>query len=118
MQLIQQHVGPQEHVVVGGTSIPLHAAIHRMLLSLWHMEKCWSNNKIGGTNKEVESYRRGMVEEYTTFCGGLSASSCLAAPHGGSKSPGGGGFVIGHRKSKVKTLVPRQNIAAVWGFIT
>ena len=27
-----------------------------MLLSLWYMEKCWSN-KIGLTNKEVESYR-------------------------------------------------------------
>ena len=27
VQLIQQHVGPQERVVVGGTSIPLHAVI-------------------------------------------------------------------------------------------
>ena len=56
VQLIQQHVGPQERVVVGGTRIPLHAVIQRMLLSLWYMEKCWSN-KIGLTNKEVESYR-------------------------------------------------------------
>ena len=53
------HVGPQERVAVGGTSIPLHAVIHRMLLSLWYMEKCWSN-KIGLTNKEVESYRWAM----------------------------------------------------------
>ena len=59
MQLIQQHVGPQERVAVGGTSIPLHAVIQRMLLSLWEMEKCWSN-KIGLTNKEVESYRRAV----------------------------------------------------------
>ena len=50
------HVGPQERVAVAGTSIRLHAVIHRMLLSLWYMEKCWSN-KIGSTNKEVESYR-------------------------------------------------------------
>ena len=56
VQLIQQHVGPQDCVVVGGTSIPLHAVMQRMLLSLWYMEKCWSN-KIGLTNKEVESYR-------------------------------------------------------------
>ena len=56
MQLIQQHVGPQERVAVGGTSIPLHAVIQRMLLSLWYMEKYWSN-KIGLTNKEVEPYR-------------------------------------------------------------
>ena len=34
LQLIQQHVGPQERVVVGGTSIPVHAVIQRMLLSL------------------------------------------------------------------------------------
>ena len=47
--LIQKHVGPQERVVVGGTSIPLHAVIQHMLLSLWYMEKCWSN-KIGLTN--------------------------------------------------------------------
>ena len=40
VQLIQQHVGPQERVVVGATSIPLHAVIQRMLLSLWYMEKC------------------------------------------------------------------------------
>ena len=59
LQLIQQHVGPQERVVVGGTSIPLHAVIQRMLLSLWYMEKCWSN-KIGLTNKEVESSRRAV----------------------------------------------------------
>ena len=57
VQLIQQHVGPQERVVVGGTSIPLHAVIQRMLLSLWYMEKCWSN-KIDLTNKEVEAYWR------------------------------------------------------------
>ena len=31
----------------------------RMLLSLWYMEKCWSN-KIGLTNKEVEWYRRAV----------------------------------------------------------
>ena len=43
VQLIQQHVGPQERVAVGGTSIPLHAVIHRMFISLWYMEKCWSN---------------------------------------------------------------------------
>ena len=59
VQLSQQHVGPQERVALGGTSIPLHAVIHRMLLSLWYMEKCWPN-KIGLTNKEVESYRRAM----------------------------------------------------------
>ena len=59
VQLIQQHVGPQERVVVGGTSIPLHAVIQRMLLSLWYMEKCWSN-KIGLTNKEVELYTRAV----------------------------------------------------------
>ena len=62
VQLLQQHVGPQERVVVAGTSIPLHAVIHRMLLSLWYMEKCWSNN-IGLTNKEVESYKR-VVEQF------------------------------------------------------
>ena len=39
--------------------IPLHAVIHRMLLNLWYMEKCWSN-KLGLTNKEVESYRRAV----------------------------------------------------------
>ena len=56
LQLIQQHMGPQERVVVGGTSIPVHAVNQRMLLSLWYMEKCrW--NKIGLTDKEVESYR-------------------------------------------------------------
>ena len=31
--------------------------MQHMLLSLWCMEKCWSN-KIGLMNKEVESYRR------------------------------------------------------------
>ena len=55
-QFIQEHVGLQERVAVGGTSSPLHAVIHRMLLSLWYVEKCWSN-KIGLTNKEAESYR-------------------------------------------------------------
>ena len=50
LQLIQQHVGPQKRVGVGGTCIPLHALIHRMPLKLWYMEKCWSN-KIGVTNK-------------------------------------------------------------------
>ena len=59
VQLIQQHVGPQELVFVGGTSIPLHAVIQRMLLSLWYMEKWWSS-KIRLTNKEVESYRRAV----------------------------------------------------------
>ena len=59
VQLIQQHVGPQERVVVGGTTIPLYAVIQRMLLSLWYMEKCWSN-KIGLANTEVESYRRAV----------------------------------------------------------
>ena len=44
---------------MGRASITLHAVIHRMLLSLWYMEKCWSN-KIGLTNKEVESYRRAV----------------------------------------------------------
>ena len=57
VQLIQWHVGPHERVAVAGTSIPLHAVIHRMLLSLWYMEKYWSN-KIGLTNKVLESYRR------------------------------------------------------------
>ena len=59
VQLIQQHVGPQERVVVGGTSIPLHAVIQRMLLSFWCMEKWWSN-KIGLTNEEMESFRRAV----------------------------------------------------------
>ena len=59
MQLIQQHVGPQERVAVSGTSIPLHAVIQRMLLSLWYAGKCWSN-KIGSANKEVESYMRAV----------------------------------------------------------
>ena len=59
VQVIQQHLGPQERVVVGGTRIPMHAVIQRMLPSLWYIEKCWSN-KIGSTNKEVESYRRAV----------------------------------------------------------
>ena len=53
-----QHVGPEERVAVSGTSIS-HAVIHRMLLSLWYMEKCWSN-KIGLTSKEVEFYMRAV----------------------------------------------------------
>ena len=57
VQLLSQHMGSQERVVVGGTSIPLNAVIQRMLLSLWYMEKCWLN-KIGLTNKKLESYRR------------------------------------------------------------
>ena len=69
MQLIQQHVGPQERVVVGATSIPLHAVIQRMLLSLWYMEKCWSN-KIGLTNKDVESYTR-AVGQFANNCRAL-----------------------------------------------
>ena len=40
VQLIQQHVGPQERVVVGRTRIPVHAVIQRMLLGLWYIEKC------------------------------------------------------------------------------
>ena len=59
VQLIQQHVGPQKRVVVGGTSISLHAVIPRMLLSLWYMEQRWSN-KFGWTDKEVESYRQAV----------------------------------------------------------
>ena len=62
VQLIQQHVGPQERVAIARTSIPLHAVIHRMLPSLWYMENCRSN-KIGLTNKEGESYRR-AVEQF------------------------------------------------------
>ena len=42
-----------------GTSIPVHAVIQRMLLSLWYVEKCWSNN-VGWTKKEVESHRRAV----------------------------------------------------------
>ena len=37
----------------------MHAVIQRMLLSLWYVEKCRSNN-VGLTNKEVESYRRAV----------------------------------------------------------
>ena len=62
VHLIQQHVGPQERVDVAGTNIALHVVIHRILLSLWYVEKCWSNN-IGVTNKEVESHRR-VVEHF------------------------------------------------------
>ena len=46
-------------MVVGETSTPVHAVIQCMLLSLWCMEKCWSN-KIGLTNTEVESYWRAV----------------------------------------------------------
>ena len=67
VQLIQRHVGPQERVAVGGRSIPLHALIHRMLLSLWYMEKCWSN-KIGLTTKEVKSYRRAVGQFAIDWC--------------------------------------------------
>ena len=61
VQLIQQHVGPQDRVVAGETSIFLLAMIRRMLLTLWYTEKCWSN-KIGLTNKEAESYRWAVVQ--------------------------------------------------------
>ena len=67
VQLIQQHLGPQECVVVGGSSIPLHAVLPRMVLSLWYMEKCWSN-KIGLTNEEVESYRRAVGQFANDWC--------------------------------------------------
>ena len=66
MHLIQQNVGPVERVVVGGTSIPLHAVIQRMLRSLWYKEKCWSN-KIGLTSNEVESYRRAVGQFATDW---------------------------------------------------
>ena len=81
MQLIQQHVGPQERVAVAGTSIPLHAVIQRMLLSLWYMEKCWSN-KIGLTNKELESYRRAVGQFANDWCA-LQWQQCGYIGHSG-----------------------------------
>ena len=39
-----------------------------MLLSLWYMEKCWSNNKIGLTNKEVDSYRPAVGQFANDWC--------------------------------------------------
>ena len=37
-----------------------------MLLGLWYVEKCWSN-KVGLTNKEVESDRR-VVAQFAMDC--------------------------------------------------
>ena len=76
VQLIQRHVGPQERVAIVGASIPLHGVIHRMLLSLWEMEKCWSN-KIGLTTKELESYRWAAEHFAIDCCSGNPQCGCI-----------------------------------------